>query len=165
MKTRRIVSMTALALGFAGLAHAAVSFSPESGTGFVGKGDVQLAFGWNNEGLQSAAAQLEFSYSDQATYDVPCEKDAAKKTMEATFKRKKSIDASVVYDTRKNKQGQVTGFNLVGFGATDSSDNVECPAGWRADGEPVLVSATGGQLEVGYGDASHAIWSQPVGEE
>jgi len=38
-----------------GAALAAVDFSVSNGTGFVGKGDAQLVFGWNNADLQRNA--------------------------------------------------------------------------------------------------------------
>lgn len=41
-------------------ALAAVTFDASTGTGFVGKGDVQLAFGWNNKQLQANAAGVTF---------------------------------------------------------------------------------------------------------
>jgi opacity protein-like surface antigen len=39
-------------------AVAAVTFDPATGTGFVGKGDIQLAFGWNNKAAQDNATAL-----------------------------------------------------------------------------------------------------------
>ena len=38
----------------------AITFDPATGLGFVGKGDVQYTFGWNNAQLQSGAAGLMF---------------------------------------------------------------------------------------------------------
>lgn len=40
-------------------ANAAVQFDPVSGTGFVGKGDVQTFFGWNNQQLQKNADKVQ----------------------------------------------------------------------------------------------------------
>src|ERR671918_1859956 len=37
-----------------------VTVNPADGTGFVGKGDVQLIFGWNNKALQDNAGSVEF---------------------------------------------------------------------------------------------------------
>lgn len=51
-------SALALALaGFAGVVLATITFNPPPGdcTGFVGKGDVQTACGWNNAQLQANA--------------------------------------------------------------------------------------------------------------
>ena len=45
-KIRVLAAIAALAVSTAALAT--VTFDPATGIGFVGKGDVQLAFGWNN---------------------------------------------------------------------------------------------------------------------
>jgi hypothetical protein len=37
------------------------------GTGFVGKGDVQTALGWNNQKLQSNATKLAFTTVQSAS--------------------------------------------------------------------------------------------------
>lgn len=42
-------------------ANAAVTFDPATGTGFVGKGDVQTALGYNNAQLQKNASTLVFT--------------------------------------------------------------------------------------------------------
>src|SRR5918996_945791 len=61
---------------FAGVAVAAVTFDPAcpytpsnatGACGFVGKGDVQLALGFNNDKMQKAAKSLKFTYSQPAT--------------------------------------------------------------------------------------------------
>ena len=56
-----------VALGSAGVASAAVTFDSDTGVGFVGKGDVQLAFGWNNTQLQKNAPGVAFSSSQEAS--------------------------------------------------------------------------------------------------
>lgn len=50
---KTLVALAAATL--ATVAIAAVTFDPVTGTGFVGKGDVQTAFGWNNQQLQQNA--------------------------------------------------------------------------------------------------------------
>ena len=61
----------ALAMGImASSAFAAVTFDPATGTGFVGKGDVQTAMGWNNAELQKNAENLKFTYVTETTYAV-----------------------------------------------------------------------------------------------
>src|SRR3990170_2451923 len=51
---RRLLTLVGLLVLVAaisvGTALAAVIFDPVTGEGFVGKGDVQLVFGWNNKG-------------------------------------------------------------------------------------------------------------------
>lgn len=60
------------AFSFTTAAYAAVTFDEETGTGFVGKGDVQEAFGWNNAQLQQSAGDVEFVVKSTAEYDFDC---------------------------------------------------------------------------------------------
>jgi hypothetical protein len=54
-------------LALAGTASAAVTFNSSTGTGFVGKGDVQIAYGWNNTSLQKNATGVTFTSRQAAT--------------------------------------------------------------------------------------------------
>jgi len=126
-------------------ALATVTFDPATGTGFVGKGDIQIPWGWNNAKLQSAAGSVTFSYvqTDVADYGVTCEWDTVNKiqTIHHAVTNTRSVNDTVAHDlasvTRKNPQGNVTGFKLTGFGAltvTSSGDAVPsvgdgCPNG------------------------------------
>ena len=132
-------------------AAAAVTFDPATGTGFVGKGDVQLALGMNNAQLQAAARSLAFTYSDEATYDVPCWKEVQNRRETVinrkTYQRSRQVNGSVAYDVRA--KNQVSGFNLIGYSSFSSTGgNLSCPSGWEADGDPILVGASGGVLAV-----------------
>jgi hypothetical protein len=69
------VALTALA---AAPAFAAVSYDAAAGTGFVGKGDVQTVFGWNNKVSQAAYSGVTFRYDATATYSQDCEKHFTK---------------------------------------------------------------------------------------
>jgi len=60
----------AATLMLAPAASAAVTFNETNGTGFVGKGDVQVAFGWNNKQLQTNAKDVSFSFTQDATQAV-----------------------------------------------------------------------------------------------
>ena len=97
------------ALTFAGVAAAAVTFDPScpytpsnatGQCGFAGKGDVQLALGYNNTQMQKNAGSLAFTYSQPASQalsqdgtqagtqtgtqsmsqDVSCDLDTGRKT-------------------------------------------------------------------------------------
>lgn len=124
MKTIRILAAAA-ALAASTAALAEVSFNPSTGTGFVGKGDVQLAFGWNNATLQRNAGSVTFTYATTATYEVTCEWNTytnGNKNHEAKTIPHKEVDglsiasrALAAKDLRTNKQGDVTGFNLIGY--------------------------------------------------
>lgn len=121
----------ATALAFAGAATAAyatVTFDPATGTGFVGKGDVQLVFGWNNAQLQNNAGSLSFSYQTESKYDATCEWTTTAGNgriiyHDVTVNKTVQISDSVAYDARTHKQ--VDGFNLTGFGSV--SQNIDTP--------------------------------------
>jgi hypothetical protein len=99
---------------------ALVTFDSATGTGFVGKGDVQLAFGWNNATLQKNANDLTFTYDATVTYDVSCEwttGPAGKEKVHTVIHEKYgSISSAVEYEARR--ANQVNGFNLLGYDAS-----------------------------------------------
>ncbi|WP_223592466.1 hypothetical protein [Neobacillus bataviensis] len=111
-----------LTVGIAvGSASASVAFDSATGTGFVGKGDVQLAFGWNNAALQKNASGLTFTYEAQDTYtvteyweDLTGGKQPKIVTHEITIPKHVSVSADVAFDARK--ANQINGFNLNNFG-------------------------------------------------
>jgi hypothetical protein len=163
MKSRLLilVVLAAVLVLVVSAVSAAVTFDAETGTGFVGKGDVQLVFGWNNKGLQDNAAGVTFSYEETGTFTVVCSRvHNVHGYQEQTFNNKIiGILSEVEYELRNNKQGQITGFLLHGFGAEEVSGE-GCPSGW-----PTEVSRTpneGAGSVVGlfahHGDDSVKIW-------
>ncbi|WP_442596555.1 hypothetical protein [Neobacillus sp. D3-1R] len=118
------VAAGALALGImASSAFASVTIDGDTGTGFVGKGDVQTALGLNNAQMQNQAESLKFTYETVETYEVTVqfitgEGTKGEKTHIVEHKRSSSVNSDVLYDARKAKQ--YTGFNLNGFTNTTS---------------------------------------------
>lgn len=148
-------------------ALATVTFDSATGTGFVGKGDVQLAFGWNNAQLQANASGLSFTYMAVETYDAECywETTTGKGKVvvhDITVPRHSSVSATVTYQARA--RNQINGFNLTGFGAMVTEGTVPalgdaCPGNSNEGNNPgtiVAVNATGstGGLYVNYGTSS-----------
>jgi hypothetical protein len=147
----------------AGAVFAAVTFDPATGTGFSGKGDVQLAFGWNNKQLQSNASGVSFTYNSTDTYEAVCtfitgEGTKGEQTHNVSRTSSTAVNSTIAYDPRV--KNQITGFNLTGLGETTTSGDVpvvggSCPGG--PDGgtytSVTLVSSTGG-LFVNYGGTS-----------
>jgi hypothetical protein len=122
--------------------QATVSFDFGTGAGFVGRGDII-----ENLGKESLDAPIKFTYEEEAKYELPCRKDNDHQVIEIDFKRNRSVDASIIHDVRKNKQGHVTGYLLNGFSGTLSSEGeLSCPGGFEKNGEPVLVSLHAGGL-------------------
>ena len=126
----------------AGAVFAAVNFNSSTGTGFVGKGDVQLAFNWNNKQLQQNATSVTFSYEETGTYTFECQKvnkDTGLPEGDVkTFKNKvQSVESSLNGDPRQTKgQNQFTGFILSGIQSTEVTGE-GCPGGF-----PYEVSKT-----------------------
>jgi hypothetical protein len=122
MNMRKLAVGAALA-AVATAAMAIVTFDSTTGIGFVGKGDVQTPFGWNNAKAQQYSTQVSFIYNAVNTYDVECEwttttggpnpKDILH---DITIPRHTSVNASIASDPRKT--GQWTGWNLTGLGST-----------------------------------------------
>ncbi|PWI15537.1 hypothetical protein DI272_16160 [Streptomyces sp. Act143] len=123
-----------------GPALAAVTFDPATGTGFVGKGDVQTAFGWNNKQLQTNAPGVTFAYDATTHYSAVCEwitgaGTKGQKTHDITLNRHTGVSNTVAYDPRV--QTQITGFTLTGFGSTSTTGTVP------AVGEPCVGNDDG----------------------
>jgi hypothetical protein len=137
------------------LALAAVTFDSGSGTGFVGKGDVQLALGLNNAQLQAQADSLVFAYTDSVVTEVSweCTKDGVN-----TQERERTTTTTTqgIVTGVARVRNQITGFNMMGYtdGAatsttTDGPPLNSCPNPnstylMTPAGEPVEVSSTGG---------------------
>lgn len=92
------------------------------GSGFVGKGDVQLVFGWNNAMAQANANNVAFSYNQSNTYVGVCEWITGTGTRGQklhTIAKTKTTDivSGIAADARKSTT-QYTGWNLLGFGGS-----------------------------------------------
>ncbi len=147
---RKLYLAIALALATmvvgAGAVYAAVTFDPATGSGFVGKGDVQLAFNLNNDQLQKNASKVSFTYEETGEYTLLCKADDTTRTnprtgevtvtpgAEKEFKnRVQSVESSLQGDPRQKKgQNQFTGFNLSGITGTVVSGQ-ECPGGFPTE--------------------------------
>lgn len=160
-------AMLGVALALASTAALAeVVFYPETGTGFVGKGDVQDAFGWNDAGLQLHADGVTFTYGYSAMYEAVCtfttgEGTRGEKIHNVPHEEEMEVASDVIVALRRNPQSKVTGFNLTGFGDAFSESGElpvvggACPGNQGHDGvwTSVTVLAGGeGGLYVNYGD-------------
>ena len=131
----------------AGAVFAAVTFDPVTGKGFVGKGDVQLAFNLNNKQLQQNASKVTFTYETVGEYTLLCKADDTTRTnprtgevtvtpgAEKEFKnRVQSVETSLQGDPRQTKgQNQFTGFNLSGIIGEPLTTGESCPGGFPTE--------------------------------
>jgi hypothetical protein len=132
---------------------AAVTFNPATGTGFVGKGDVQLALGLNNAQLQAQADDLEFTSVSTVVKEVSwiCTNSNNDNTQERARTTTVSIEG-VVSGVARSKN-QISGFNLDGYVGTPTESSTtegnqlnSCPGGpWTLTtpaGYPEVVSSS-----------------------
>ncbi len=145
MQKRTVVAaITGVAI-FATAAFAATNLNPD-GTGFAGKGDIQVPFGWNDATLQKEAKAVAFTYVSQETYDLVCAKtiETRRETRIVRVEREStsSVNADVIYDTRKNSKDKVTGFNLNGFANTVTVEGTGCNSGEDEESRQLDSSST-----------------------
>ena len=133
----------------------ASTFDQNTGTGVVGKGEVQSVFRWNNFAAQQEANNVLFSYSSSRSYDVTIEFDTGnpvspRGTTHLVVNQNQETPVTGSVDARKN--GQYSGWNLTGLGPTVSGDPLPsvgdaCPNSVLATCHVTavtLVSSTGG---------------------
>lgn len=165
-----VVTAVALAVALAMVLQvsAAVTFDPETGTGFVGKGDVQVAFDWNNAKIQENAKKVTFTYDQIDTYEATCEwvtgvGTRGSRTHTLSLTRSKEVQSNISYDARMVKgQKQITGYTLNGMEATITQGTVpvvggQCPVNQGTEGKwtTVVKSDTSESvLNVHYDDES-----------
>jgi hypothetical protein len=105
------------------------------GNGFVGKGDVQSFFGWNNQALQNAAIAGRIQFRLNAVTEWTCTKLVHLGnggTNEIVQERNNTITGITAITGREHSQGTNgpwTGFILVGSDVTvDGPEVGSCPA-------------------------------------
>lgn len=141
---------------------AAQAYTMDSlGNGFVGKGEVQTVFEWNNAKLQSNASGVTFSYRTAEEYTAVCtfitgEGTRGEQTHNVPREVTTAVSAAVAYDTRV--RNQITGFTLQGFSTTTVTGELPVVGGACAGGGPeggtwtsVTLTSSQGGLYAGYG--------------
>ena len=156
-KAKKLYAAIALALAAmlvaSTAAMAAVTFNPD-GTGFVGKGDVQLIYSWNNKQLQDNASLVQFRASTTSTTEWTCTKehpsgDPTKDNVQvrSTETTTQGLVDEIARDNSKGKNGAITGFNLLGYAGsptvvTDGPAVGSCPdanSGFVYDNNPTTT--------------------------
>ncbi|MBW3665749.1 MAG: hypothetical protein KY469_21875 [Actinobacteria bacterium] len=154
-KTITILAASVALAVFASAAFAAVTFNAADGTGFVGKGDVQLVYNWNNKALQDNAASVQFQAESKVVTEVSWVCTNTKHEHEQPRARTTTTTVEGVVDSiARDKKGQITGFNLTGYAGGTTEDVVNdgpgvnsCPGGkdWSLTtpaGDPEEVSSS-----------------------
>jgi hypothetical protein len=101
------------------VAYAAVTTNSD-GSIFVGKGDVQTIFGWNNQTLQKNAKDVEFQVHSTVVTEhswVCVNNNNGQSTAEKSVTETITTEGMLSSETRDNRN-QITGFILTGFDGT-----------------------------------------------
>lgn len=106
------------ALTIGGAAAATVTVNGD-GTGLVGKGDVQSAFGWNNAQFQRNAAAITFTLANELDEVQRCWQWQNGEIVGAWF-RYRTFDEDQLYTYRVEKKHQISGFVLTGIDDSSS---------------------------------------------
>ena len=120
---RKLFSIGAALMFASAIASASVRFDPPTGNGFVGKGDVQLVYGWNNKQLQDNAASVGSSLRPSVT-DCSVARGSGRTTPE---NRSAHLDTTTVraWSVRSPaRRNQITGFILNGYNGTATACEV-----------------------------------------
>jgi hypothetical protein len=109
------IAMVASALTLSALANAAVTYD-EFGVGFVGKGDVQSLYDWNNSMFQEHAGDVRFRMltGGGTTWNCIGNNPQGKEVTQTKGSESEALAVEISFDARKNRHGQVTGFILKG---------------------------------------------------
>jgi hypothetical protein len=156
---KKFFSIIAMAIGIFALTFAvvsaAVTFDPATGTGFVGKGDVQNVYGWNNPQLQANANNVQFRVQSEIVTETSWTCTNESNQNEQVRERTTTSTVQGVVTSVARERNQVTGFYISGYAgepvvdsSTDGPQLNSCPSGpWTLTepaGEPEVVSSTGG---------------------
>jgi hypothetical protein len=158
---RTIITAAIAAAMLLGSAGTAAAYTIDGdGNGFVGKGEVQLAFGWNNTQVQTAAPGVSFTLSEVAEYTMVCSRVHDRNGyQEQTFKNREiGLTSAIEVDTRRNGKGAVTGFLLQGWDGEPEYTGEGCPSGWPNEESRELNEDAGeGGLYATSGGVTHLI--------
>lgn len=142
---KRFVATSIMALvafaAFSAVAGAAVTFDGATGTGFVGKGDVQLIAGWNNKQLQDNASLVQFQAS--STTEVSWECTHTKDPDKIKERERTTTTAGIVSHVARERN-QITGFNLSGYSSTGTVTSTDGPALNSCSGSSWYLSSPAG---------------------
>jgi hypothetical protein len=151
------------ALLIGGAASASAYTMDASGVGWVGKGEVQTAYGWNNKSMQTNVGGVTFVYDASATFTVTCEFDTPGGNHHVITQTKSTdVNATVSSDARNNsngKDGPMTGWYLTGFGTTTTQGPAVPAVGDGCPGNSGLGAVTSVE-QTGSGDGGlYAVWN------
>lgn len=128
---------------------ASVTFDVTTGKGFIGKGDVQLLFGWNNAEMQANASSLIFTFTSTDVYEVEAEwwtgPDRKRTYHTVSVTTEIIVMGEVAYEAKTNKNDknlQITGFILTGWSGFTTSGGDIPELGDNFEGNKTVIGVT-----------------------
>jgi hypothetical protein len=116
MHKRTLLAAAVLIAVITTAAYAEVIFNAGTGTGFVGKGDVQLALGYNNKQLQDNAESLSFTVESVSVTTWLCYHTDNPNA--ADQERSVAVTTRGLLSHTERTRNQITGFGLDGYDGT-----------------------------------------------
>jgi len=164
MLVRRTAATAALGAGLllAAAASASAYTMDSTGVGWVGKGEVQSAYAWNNQAMQQNVSGVTFVYDASATYEVVCEFDNPGGHHVITQRKSTDVNATIGSEARKNsngKDGPMTGWYLTGFGTTTTSGGEVPAVGDGCPGNSGLGAVTSVEQTSAGDGGLYAVWN------
>jgi hypothetical protein len=163
LKKMGAVAVLAAGLTLAAAGSASAYTMDSAGVGWVGKGEVQTVYGWNNKVMQDNVTGVSFQYRATGTYEVTCEFDTPGGTHHVLVKTDTtSVNATVGSDSRNNssgKQGPMTGWYLTGFGSTTTTGQAIPAVGDGCPGNSGLGAVTSVTQTGATEGGLYAVWS------
>jgi hypothetical protein len=148
-----VVAMFGLSIGLAVVAYAQITFNPGNGTGFVGKDEIQQAFGWKNGDVRKNIGRTQFRYVSSTEYSWECER--LRGPAQTIAHSSEGGEEDSLLSEVAQKGGQISGINLVGIASSIIFDPFLLPGSCPEDqGHPTtlvegsLHQTTSSSLEV-----------------
>jgi hypothetical protein len=141
-RKRTLFAATAvLVIGMVTQSASAAVTVDDNGQGFIGKGDVQQAYGWNDRVVTEKAETLSFRAQIKTVenWEWECfnsnnERESARTSVETTMTR------GLVSATARSKNGKLlTGFNVTGWGGDKTQTGISDPEPGTCPGNQTLV--------------------------
>ena len=170
MKRALITALAVSGLALSATSASAYTLNPD-GTGFVGKGEVQTAFGWNNQALQANADAVNFYVSttteSETTWTCSRTTPAGGEIVQERSNTT-TTEAQGLLDSTTRDKKQVTGFLIEGPDGELTTEIVDqdgpaigsCPAGqsgFSFDGNEETTTTTEAALYAKWNGTSELL--------
>jgi hypothetical protein len=147
MKTLNRIVIIGGTVAVVAMAMAAVTFNEQHGTGFVGKGDVQVLYGWNDKQLQDNHGGVSFEARKTVTTERvwQCVRTTNQGDEVVSERNNSSTIQSrgVVDKIARDRKNKITGFFLDGYGeATITNAGDQGPSTGSCPGSASFVEGS-----------------------